>query len=116
MFSEYLHKLNDLQNAAKAAKKGKWLDDDTQEQHVRNVVWTLENRRHLLETSRREPIDAVVEYVRDGSTLRVLLLPSFTYVTVMITGIRVRQLMIDSAFGEFVFISGFRRLYATVRC
>lgn len=36
-----------------------------------------------------KPIKAVIEHVRDGSTIRAFLLPDFYHVTVMITGIRV---------------------------
>ena len=35
---------------------------------------------------------AIVEYVRDGSTMRVILLPSFEMVTVMMSGIKVTTL------------------------
>lgn len=31
---------------------------------------------------------AVVEHVRDGSTIRVILLPSFTYLTLMLCGVK----------------------------
>ena len=34
---------------------------------------------------------AVVEHVRDGSTLRVILLPNFTYLTVAMSGVKVKQ-------------------------
>lgn len=34
-------------------------------------------------------ITAVIEHVRDGCTVRLFLLPSFQYVTVMFTGIKV---------------------------
>ena len=33
-------------------------------------------------------ISAVIEHVRDGCTIRAFLLPSFQYVTVMLTGIK----------------------------
>ena len=33
-------------------------------------------------------MSAVVEHVRDGSTVRVILLPSFTYLTLMLCGIK----------------------------
>ena len=37
----------------------------------------------------RKPISAVVEHVRDGSTIRAFLLPDFQYITLMMSGIRV---------------------------
>eukprot|EP00850_Spirogloea_muscicola_P016978 SM000141S00922 [mRNA] locus=s141:240772:249829:- [translate_table: standard] len=42
----------------------------------------------LLESSKGKPLPAIVEQVRDGSTVRVLLLPSFQYVQVYIAGIQ----------------------------
>lgn len=36
-----------------------------------------------------KPIKAVIEHVRDGSTLRAFLLPDFYHITLMISGIRV---------------------------
>lgn len=43
-----------------------------------------------------KPFKAVVEHVRDGSTVRCLLLPDFYYVTIMITGIRVSNFILES--------------------
>lgn len=42
----------------------------------------------LLESSKGKPLPAIVEQVRDGSTLRVNLLPSFQYVQVFVAGIQ----------------------------
>lgn len=53
------------------------------------MIWTVENPRTLLDKFGKKPVSAVIEHVRDGSTVRVLLLPSFHYITVMISGIRV---------------------------
>ncbi|OXA52850.1 staphylococcal nuclease domain-containing protein 1 [Folsomia candida] len=87
--------LVELEEAAKSAGKGKW-GPDPPESHVRNITWSLENPRSLLEKFGRKPVQAVVEHVRDGSTIRVLLLPSFHYVTVMISGIRCPGFKVDS--------------------
>ena len=35
---------------------------------------------------------AIIEMVRDGSTVRAFLLPTFEYLTVMMTGIKVNKL------------------------
>lgn len=37
---------------------------------------------------KQKPVDAIIEYVRDGSTLRALLLPSMNNVTVQLSGIK----------------------------
>lgn len=58
---------------------------------MRDVVWQVDNPRVLLDKFGRKPVQAIVEHVRDGSTIRAFLLPSFHYVTVMMSGIRVSQ-------------------------
>lgn len=83
-----LQRLIELEEAAKAAGKGKWGNDSSQD-HVRNIKWTQENQRNFVEQSNGKPIKAIIEHVRDGSTVRVFLLPDFHYITLMISGIRV---------------------------
>ena len=46
----------------------------------------------FLEANRGKPLPAIVEQVRDGSTVRVYLLPEFQYVQVFIVGIQVKVL------------------------
>lgn len=87
-----MQRLNALQEAAKASGKGKWGPPEVLQKHVRDIKWTLpatETPRNFVEASKREPIKAVIEHVRDGSTVRAFLLPSFHYVTVMMSGIKV---------------------------
>ncbi|KAK6047271.1 nuclease-like protein [Cooperia oncophora] len=67
---EYVTKLLELQDQAKAAGKGKW---GSSSDAIREVKWVIENPRQL---------------VRDGSTLRVMLLPSFEYITLQLSGVR----------------------------
>lgn len=50
----------------------------------------------LVETSKGKPLPAVVEAVRDGSTVRVYLLPGFQYVQVYCAGIQVLKLSLHS--------------------
>lgn len=52
-------------------------------------MWTVDNPRNLLDKFSRKPVAAVVEHVRDGSTVRVFILPSFHYITLTMSGIRV---------------------------
>ncbi|CAL8131754.1 unnamed protein product [Orchesella dallaii] len=79
-------KLIELEEQAKSAGRGKWAADS--EKHIRDIVWQVENPRQLLDKVGRKPVSAVVEYVRDGSTVRVLLVPSFNYITLTMSGIR----------------------------
>lgn len=43
----------------------------------------------LLAANKGRPMEAIVEQVRDGSTLRVYLLPDFQFVQVFVAGIQV---------------------------
>jgi len=79
-------RLISLEDNAKAAKKGKWADDVNE--HVRSITWSIENPRNFVELKRNKPVDAIIEMVRDGSTVRAFLLPTFEYLTVMMTGIK----------------------------
>ncbi|VBB29209.1 unnamed protein product [Acanthocheilonema viteae] len=99
---EYSTKLLELQEAAKAAKKGKWaVEEESAQQHVRlkalvmlmnllvrHVKWVIENPRALVDTFKQQKIKAIVEQVRDGSTIRAFLLPDFYYITLMLSGIK----------------------------
>ncbi|CAI4231372.1 unnamed protein product [Auanema sp. JU1783] len=82
---EYSIKLNELQDQAKVSGKGKW---STNPKPVREVKWVIDNPRALVDQYKQKPVDAVVEMVRDGSTFRVLLLPSFEYITLQLSGVR----------------------------
>lgn len=77
-----------LEEAAKAAGKGKWAPREEHEQHIRNITWSHDNLSHLVDSFHKEPVDAVIEHVRDGCTVRAFLLPSFNYVTIMLSGIK----------------------------
>jgi len=87
-------RLIELEDRAKSAEKGKWGPDT--EAHVRNITWQVENPRSLVDKLGRKPVSAVVEHVRDGSTVRVFVLPSFHYITVMISGIRCPGFKVDN--------------------
>ncbi|XP_076336232.1 staphylococcal nuclease domain-containing protein 1-like [Tachypleus tridentatus] len=85
--SDIQQKLCELEDAAKAAGKGKWSTDPSHS-HVRDMKYTVENPRNFIDSLHHAPVKAIVEHVRDGSTLRVLLLPDYYLLTVMISGIR----------------------------
>ncbi|KAK7067440.1 nuclease domain-containing protein, partial [Halocaridina rubra] len=79
-------RLVELEESARSQGKGKWAGKDSQ--HVRSVKWTCDSPRNFVDKHRGKPIDAVVEHVRDGSTVRCFLLPDYHYITLMISGIR----------------------------
>lgn len=85
--SEDLSRLIQLENDAKAQNKGKWSKTAPQNA-VRKVTWNIENLRQFVEKNHGKQLDAVVEHVRDGCTLRVIILPSFQIVTAAMTGIK----------------------------
>ncbi len=90
--------LKEAQEAAKSASKGLWADDASSK--VRNVTWEVENPRQLVDKFAGKPVKAVVEHVRDGTTVRVTLLPDFYHVMLMMSGVRVslkRLLWIERA-------------------
>ena len=51
---------------------------------------------------------AVIEHVRDGCTVRAFLLPKFDYVTVMLSGVKVRVLWMDFFFFKFCYTKSYQ--------
>lgn len=94
--SPELQRLLDLEEAAKSAGKGKW--GNSTPESVRNIKWTQENQRNFVEQHAGRPVKAIIEHVRDGSTVRAFLLPEFQYITLMISGIRVSLKSIKKSF------------------
>ena len=86
---EATQKLLDLQEKAKAAKKGRWsVSESDYSKHVRDVKWTITDAKALVEKYHQKPVKAIIEQIRDGSTVRGFLLPSFEYVTINLSGIK----------------------------
>jgi staphylococcal nuclease domain-containing protein 1 len=56
---------------------------------VRDIKWIVDSSRNFVEKCGGKPIKAVIEHVRDGSTVRAFLLPDFYHITLMLSGIRV---------------------------
>ena len=84
--------LLEAQKEAENNRKGLWSLDAVN--HVRKVTWEIPDARQLVEEYRGKKIKAVVENVRDGSTVRAFLMPSdgqFYHVTIMLSGVRVSQ-------------------------
>ena len=57
--------------------------------HIRNIKWNIDNPQNFIDKCAKKPIKAVIEHVRDGSTIRAFLLPDFYHITLMISGIKV---------------------------
>ena len=79
---------NDAQESAKSSLKGCW-SGEPESSHRRDIIWEVENPRQLVDRMGGQPVDAIIENVRDGSTVRAFLLPDFYHVTVMMSGMRV---------------------------
>lgn len=90
-----LQRLIELEDAAKVAGKGRWSGSPSEE-HMRNVTWQVEQPRNFVDMQAGKPVKAIIEHVRDGSTVRAFLLPGFQYITLMISGIRCPGFKLDS--------------------
>ncbi|CAF2622375.1 unnamed protein product [Rotaria sp. Silwood2] len=81
-------RLQIIDEQTKANKRGRY-SDQIADVHVRNMKWTLENPKQFVDEHKSQPpLDAIVEFVRDGNTVRCLLLPSYYLVTIQLTGIK----------------------------
>ncbi|GCC21285.1 hypothetical protein chiPu_0019752, partial [Chiloscyllium punctatum] len=80
-------RLCELEEQAKAAKKGMWSDGGSSHT-IRDLKYTIENPRHFVDSNHQKPVNAVIEHVRDGSVVRALLLPDYYLVTVMLSGVK----------------------------
>ena len=78
------------EEAAKAAEKGVWGSDASK--NVRKIQWEVENPRQLVDKMQGKAIPAIIENVRDGSTVRAFLLPDFYHITLMMSGVKVTKL------------------------
>ncbi|XP_063698694.1 staphylococcal nuclease domain-containing protein 1 [Culicoides brevitarsis] len=86
--------LVELEDAAKDAGKGKW--GPNAKNAIREVQYTVGDNNKFLEQFKGKQLSAVVEHVRDGSSFRVLLLDSFTYVTLVLSGVRCPTFKLDA--------------------
>jgi staphylococcal nuclease domain-containing protein 1 len=77
-----------IDEQAKSNKRGRY-SDQLSDTRVRNLKWTLDNPKQFVDEHKSSPpLDAIVEFVRDGNTVRCLLLPSYYLVTVQLSGIK----------------------------
>ncbi|XP_015595697.1 staphylococcal nuclease domain-containing protein 1 [Cephus cinctus] len=115
-----LARLQELEEMAKAAGKGRF-SSDPPSNHVRDVKWVVEDQRALFDKFGGKPIKAIIEKVRDGSSVYAFLLPDFYNITLMISGIRCPEFkqnkdeIIDEPYGrEAQFFVEFRLLQRDV--
>ena len=82
--------LLEAQESAKTAGKGVW-SGDSPATHVRNIVWETETPRQLVDRMGGKPFKAVIESVRDGSTVRAFVHEDgYHHITLLLSGVRVR--------------------------
>lgn len=86
--------LKEAQEAAKAAGKGVWSGDSSV--GVRKITWDLDNPRQLVDQMGGKPVKAIIEHVRDGTTVRAFLLPDFHHITLMMSGVRAPSVRMGS--------------------
>ncbi|CAL9094210.1 unnamed protein product [Musa textilis] len=93
--SPYLSELQHLQEQAKQQGLGRWSKESgASESAVRNLppsaIGDPSNldAMGLLAANKGRPMHGIVEQVRDGSTIRVYLLPEFQFVQVFVAGIQ----------------------------
>ncbi|CAF4304245.1 unnamed protein product, partial [Rotaria sordida] len=66
-----------IDEQAKLNKRGRY-SDESPNAHIRNMKWTLENPKQFVDKHKSSPpLDAIVEFIRDGYTVRCLLIPSY---------------------------------------
>lgn len=68
----------------------------------------------LLAKSKGVPMEALVEQVRDGSTLRIYLLPEFQFVQVFVAGIQVHFIIALLAATIFSMCAAYCFLFTSV--
>ncbi|XP_076820174.1 staphylococcal nuclease domain-containing protein 1-like isoform X2 [Clavelina lepadiformis] len=79
-------KLITLEDQAKVAGKGKWVEPRP-DHAIRDVSWTIDNVRNFVDSFHGQPVPAVIEFVRDGSTMRASLANDH-FVTFMLSGVK----------------------------
>lgn len=87
-----LERLIQLEDQARTQGKGRF---GTTAPVVRNIVWQIEKPKPFVDQQAGKPVRAIIEHVRDGSTVRAFLLPGFQYITLMISGIRCPGFRLD---------------------
>lgn len=78
-----------LQTQAQQEKIGIWTEDpEARRKAVREVQWSGYNPQDVFGRFGRTPVRAVIEFVRDGSSLRCLLVEPMVYIGFFLAGIQ----------------------------
>ena len=81
-------RLLQIDQQAKSNKLGRY-SNDSPTAHIRDIKWTLTDAKQFLDRHKSSPpMDAIVEFIRDGNTVRCLLLPTYQLATIQLTGVR----------------------------
>jgi len=62
MSSESQSSLIQLEDAAKAAGKGKWGSPEELAAHVRDIKWQVDNVRHFVESNKNKEVDGMLYF------------------------------------------------------
>jgi staphylococcal nuclease domain-containing protein 1 len=76
-----------IDKQAKINKRGRY-SDELPNNHIRNMKWILNNPKEFVDQHKSSSLDAIVEFIRDGNTVRCLIIPSYYLVTIQLTGIK----------------------------
>uniref|UniRef100_A0A1I8I6V4 Staphylococcal nuclease domain-containing protein n=1 Tax=Macrostomum lignano TaxID=282301 RepID=A0A1I8I6V4_9PLAT len=60
--SDQMNQLGALEDQAKADGKGKWSQTEPAANHVRNVVWKVDNPRLFVDSHKQRPLNAIIEH------------------------------------------------------
>uniref|UniRef100_A0A1I8HPN0 Staphylococcal nuclease domain-containing protein n=1 Tax=Macrostomum lignano TaxID=282301 RepID=A0A1I8HPN0_9PLAT len=60
--SDQMKQLGALEDQAKADGKGKWSQTEPAANHVRNVVWKVDNPRLFVDSHKQRPLNAIIEH------------------------------------------------------
>lgn len=92
--SPELQRLQELESVAIGAGKGLHSKDGAASEHVRKIKYVEDNLQSVMtklgqsNVGTKKPINAIIEFVHDGSTMKVLLLPEYYRISLAISGIR----------------------------
>ncbi|EDV26392.1 uncharacterized protein TRIADDRAFT_49990 [Trichoplax adhaerens] len=87
--SEEQTRLSAIEEIARASKKGVH-NDEEESKNIRDVKWNISNANRFLEQNKGKEFNAIIEHVRDGSTVRAFLEADHQYITILMSGIKAK--------------------------
>ncbi|RDD43774.1 hypothetical protein TrispH2_003888 [Trichoplax sp. H2] len=93
--SEEQTRLSAIEEIARASKKGVH-NDEEESKNIRDVKWNISNANRFLEQNKGKEFNAIIEHVRDGSTVRAFLEADHQYITILMSGIKCPSFKRDS--------------------